>query len=571
MAADPTPEDLRVAIEGNAGDDVVLDIIARGEKASPGFINDIMNEEGLAPLQISVQMGRTRLTKLLVDNGADVNARGPLKRTPLRTALSVYQYEDARVLLRCPRLFSEPLPERVGTLSIACSDLISRPEYFDIVDSLLAKGYDINENDGAPLCYALNGSRSEGGFGLVQKLLSVGADPNVLFTDKTMPMYIGILGGPSGLRPLNVAFGTPHQLNALDLGDILLKAGALPFRKNLAGETAVQYITNHCSFADKEVVDRFKTQIAMLDIRSTGLFPLRQHSPLSKLNGDLAGLLSTFLTDVTPHLKLRISILQNDWPRVIEVLGSMEKVGGFLSLAIENEMPLEIFETLMHKTMDVNERDNAGNTPLHTAAMDDMNMRYMEVLLRHDNIDVNARNNAGHSVLWSSLNHRQNIGAFRLLVASGKLQRTDEDVMSFVDTLNDVYLNFFVDELVRLGYSANGNQGTPLFVAVLLGKVEVARVLLRNGADPNMMTEGSNMSLLNLAVITDYKSVEQAVEITQLLVDRDAKLTGGGGQDALEYARLVRADDRIVNVLKARAAFLERNGAVLEGKKKTRK
>jgi ankyrin repeat protein len=61
--------------------------------------------------------------------------------------------------------------------------------------------------------------------------------------------------------------------------------------------------------------------------------------------------------------------------------------------AAENENTLKLL--LQHENIDVNVKDNSGNTPLHYFS----NKETTELLLNHENIDVNAKDNDGRLVL----------------------------------------------------------------------------------------------------------------------------------------------------------------------------
>ena len=54
---------------------------------------------------------------------------------------------------------------------------------------------------------------------------------------------------------------------------------------------------------------------------------------------------------------------------------------------------------LQHENIDVNVKDNSGNTPLHYFS----NKEITELLLNHENIDVNAKDNDGRTPLTFKL------------------------------------------------------------------------------------------------------------------------------------------------------------------------
>ena len=83
----------------------------------------------------------------------------------------------------------------------------------------------------------------------------------------------------------------------------------------------------------------------------------------------------------------------------------------------EEEAP-EIIKYLVSLGLDVNARNDPGNTPLHLAARDDESVKVLESLVAAG-ADVNAKNNKGETPIHDSARENKNVEITKFLVAKG--------------------------------------------------------------------------------------------------------------------------------------------------------
>ena len=106
--------------------------------------------------------------------------------------------------------------------------------------------------------------------------------------------------------------------------------------------------------------------------------------------------------------------------------------------------------------------------------------------------------------------------------------------------------------------SAFGEDGfQPLGLACFFGHVEVARLLLDRGADPNSLARNEHIKAgpLHSASASENKDAETRYKLCELLLDRgaDPNLEQGGGFTALDAARQ-NGDKRLEELLLERGA-----------------
>ena len=136
---------------GNGHKAVVDFLLSKGAKT------DVRTESGVTPLHIAVSKGYELVAKDLLDAGAPVNAR--VEQTVNRANSAELQAGSLTYDLHAGQT----------PLQIACEK-----GYHSLVDLLLAKGADVNANNGA----ALNAAVSANDEALVKRLLAAHADPN---------------------------------------------------------------------------------------------------------------------------------------------------------------------------------------------------------------------------------------------------------------------------------------------------------------------------------------------------------------------------------------------------------
>ena len=136
---------------------------------------DKKNSLGLTPLMVAVSHNQLEIAKLLLANGADVNARDVYMHTPLILAMWVYNH-DQMVRLLLTKGADVNLEDKWNMTALAYA---VRQGQLNDAKILIANDANINVVAGAsPLYWAVMGFHTE----MVELLLANGADVNYKFS-----------------------------------------------------------------------------------------------------------------------------------------------------------------------------------------------------------------------------------------------------------------------------------------------------------------------------------------------------------------------------------------------------
>ena len=127
---------------------------------------------GAHPLHLAAQIGMPPVVNLLVDLGADLEARDDLGRTPLIQAAIVGNSAATEILLSAGAN-ADAAETRRGTTALHLAAFGDRR---DVVDVLIAYGADIDavdENGETALFWAIGNGHAE----VITRLINAGADP----------------------------------------------------------------------------------------------------------------------------------------------------------------------------------------------------------------------------------------------------------------------------------------------------------------------------------------------------------------------------------------------------------
>lgn len=153
-----------------------------------------------------------------------------------------------------------------------------------------------------------------------------------------------------------------------------------------------------------------------------------------------------------------------------------------------SENRLEVAQWLIEQGLDVNEADNYGTTALIVAST--AGSHELVKLLLENGADVHVRDDSGSAPLVNAVyfGHTETV---QLLLdslmqssPSGLSKQDGEELLMLGSGLGHVDV---VSLMVKSGISANGRglkQRTPLMAAAAFDRLEVAKVLLAQGADP---------------------------------------------------------------------------------------
>ncbi len=168
-------------------------------------INEIKDMYGNTLLHVAASMGDVELVELLLENGANPNAKNEYGETPLHRATNA---EVAKKLIRYGSYVNEK--DRDGRTPLHYAAYHGR---IDVVETLLENdALIITDKDGqTPLHLALLEKRTQ----VAKLLLKYGADPNVKNKNGETPLHLAVRTGDAELIKMMIERGA--DVNAVDL------------------------------------------------------------------------------------------------------------------------------------------------------------------------------------------------------------------------------------------------------------------------------------------------------------------------------------------------------------------
>jgi ankyrin repeat protein len=176
---------------------------------------------GRITLQMAITYERGEIVRLLLDRGADINAQSKYHDTPLQEAIGAGRSETVRLLLDRGADITTQNGNNENPLWQT-----SAYGWADIVRLMLDKGADITAQDKSgqsPLSVASRCGHKE----VVSVLLNHGANPAIADKDGCMPLESAIAGGRA------------------DVVELLLKNGAAKTIPGTSGSTPLDFATDH--------------------------------------------------------------------------------------------------------------------------------------------------------------------------------------------------------------------------------------------------------------------------------------------------------------------------------------
>ncbi len=205
--------------------------------------------------------------------------------------------------------------------------------------------------------------------------------------------------------------------------------------------------------------------------------------------------------------------------------------------AIENA-DKDIVDLLLNQSINVNEKDTMGRTPLMYAAVRNYCVEILKLLLdKGKNIDINATDSEGNNALIYAVD-RGNIDAVKLL-----LQKKELDINK-KNNKNETALTFAIRrnnlELVKLllEKGADVNNANKLGITILMEatkcKPEIIKLLLdeRNNIDINMVDPQGNTALMYAASGGYKNALELLLKEEKIAINQK----NNSGMTALTYA-----------------------------------
>jgi len=502
-------------------------------------------QKGIALVE-AAETGGTAAVRLLVESGADVNAKVVNENTPLMAACEAGHAEVATFLCGVPGVDVNSKHFGRGTTALILACQQQGGNFAEVVALLVDAGALVNSESHdrrTPIAMAAKG----GGMNVVRLLIASGADVNVRSARGETPLMWSLLVFNEGLVDLlldsgadaNMADhygGTPLMKSAgqglVDMTATFLAKGASVNTKDHRGNSALKYA---CEMCHVEVARLLIANGADFEDRCyTGWTPLMWACKVR--NGDSGGrrveavqLLLAEGSDVNV-----VSMCEDGTcPLILACEMGMVEVAGVLvdhgasvnvynsngatplTLACE-QLTWQTITALVYKGADVNSPDKSGVSPLiyvchcgrgkrpgpkgGSGGYDYVIQERMARLLLDKGADVNARDMFGYTpLLDASLGHEK-----------------------------------LVTLLLSHGADVNGRNDygeTPLLCACGRGNTELARFFVDAGADVNVR---SSFGYACLLLACERKCAELALLLIGRGADVDAQ--DNNGRTALHYA-----------------------------------
>ncbi len=221
---------------------------------------------------------------------------------------------------------------------------------------------------------------------------------------------------------------------------------------------------------------------------------------------------------VVDHILLQAICLAiiNDRPNIIEGISKLFDRSPISLAIIQNNRV--VIDKLMEQNVDINAPDNDGTTPFFFAVV----LGNLEIinLLIENNVNVNAVPPDGITALHRAV-EMNNPQIVELLIP----KMNDIDAVSVEGNLTALHCAVIVGHVENVKRLINANadvniaskHGTPLMIALLIGKQDIANLLIKNSADINEI-DSKGMTPLLMAVM------ESHTEAVRLLIEEGANV-----------------------------------------------
>jgi ankyrin len=339
-----------------------------------------------------------------------------------------------------------------------------------MVRMLLCHGVKLNAKNhwGETVLHVVSRGRqdSQSGACVAELLLEHGADVNARSTDHSTPLHLASHFGKLGIVRLLLDHGTDANAETEDGLTFLHQVSFGRYEFPEDGVRVAELLLEH----GREVDARDK-------YCWTPLHGASQHGKLG-----IVHLLLDHGADVNAET--------DDWEKPLHRVS--------YGISESQEAGVRVAQLLLERGADVNARRKDNQTPLHLACYFG-NFEIVHLLLDHGaDLEANSEGDDGEKPI-----HQVSYGEYR----------SQEDGIRVAQLL----LERGADMNTR-----RKDQQTPLHLACYFGNVEIVRLLLDHGADPEAITEGDGEKPLHKVSYGEYRSQEDGVLVAQLLLDRSA-------------------------------------------------
>lgn len=227
----------------------------------------------------------------------------------------------------------------------------------------------------------------------------------------------------------------------------------------------------------------------------------------------------------------------------------------YLHEAIENNKLL-IFKELLKTKIDINAKDDVGNTPLHSASIvKDINVAipFIEAFKGLKNLKVNEGNNNGVPPIFSAIVADEPIKRVEALIKLGaniNVRGPKGNTLLFV--VSEMGYVGLIEKVAGLGVDVNAKNDegkTAIFNAVLNRKIEAVRKLIKLGLTVEDKDNNDQTPIFDAVKNQDVKTTRFLVEE----LNANIALKDKGGKSPLDFA----TTPEMINFLKEKLRLKE--------------
>ena len=534
-------------------DKSLLDAIANGDieqlklLIAEGADVNAQEEFGVTPLHIAALFGNQEIIRILIDEGANPNIKAEEEITPIYCTIVSPASDRMKV--------AELLIDKGADAST-----IHLAAYFgdmDAVKDFMERGINVNTKgiyDATPLHFAAAGAKKE----MIEFLIDKGADINAKAMD-------------DDLTPLHVAAALSGNQETIEL---LITRGADINVKGLLGVSlevaAMRAMFSHISeFESKKLSDEQAEQMMMEAFKSQSSsesmkFLLAKGAKIDNDTLFLAaemGMKEIIESAIAKGIDLNVKdddgttalwyAKDKGHTEIAELLqkhGAKEEAPKTLLHRAVTKGDIEQVKSIIEKGADVNLRDKNGQTPLHLSAR--QGQRDIAELLLTNGADINAKNKWDRTPMDIAVDRGHN-EIVELLISKGAdvnargkgdytaLHRAAMNRAQIADALEIMSL------LLAKGADIEARQehgATPLACAAYDGNVEAARFLIEHGANIEAKTRYGDTPLFR-AITQGHK------DMAELLLSKGANIHAKqekeGGYGLIHMAMIHNQDDMV--------------------------
>jgi len=430
------------------------------------------NERGKTPLHDAAKSGHKAVAELLISKGGDVNAKTEDGKTPMSLAKEK-GYTEFIAILREHGAKDESSAGGDTTEATQSLHEVAANGDLEQVKFLIRNGADVNAkygNGATPLHIAIMNGKIETAHLLIEK----GADVNAMARNANTPLHVAALKGD--MKTANLLISKGADVNAKT------KYGLTPISRALLSDGGGRLMV--------ELLVSKGAKISALHLAA-------HRGDIDKVRSSLAKGTKVDVRDTAGHTPLFYAASTGQ---------------------------MHVVEFLISKGADVNAKDNrGGETPLFYAG--DVGWKNVVELLIAKGADVNARGMRRSSALTSAawVGHTD---VAELLIAKGADVNARDD-LGYIP-LHPAARNGLVEiveMLISKGSDVNAKTGwgetplhsatlgkelpgvMPLYSATRDGKIRVVQILIANGADVNVIDKKFGHTPLQSAQKNGYTEI----------------------------------------------------------------